>query len=661
MLRRAHLVLGCCLSLLPGRAATQNARIQNAQVTIAARGDSVRLFTTSVPAGAFGFLVSRGDSTGPLTRITAEPVMALASSPLFVAALGSDLQDVMRATATSDELALLRRLQRDPFAANYLGYLYPRVAVALGRTWGEGGRERGRLYRYRVDFVDASGRPTGQSATTQVRIADVLPTPPTGLRVTGSDLGVDLSWSYPAHRGDAADVSYGYHVYRAAGSDSLTRLTPAPLLRDENRKPEYFDSNVRAGTSYRYAIRAIDILGREGAPIEARFTVADTTAPQPPDDLTAQSGNGWVKLVWPMAPDLDARGYFVERSVGLDKPYTRLTPSALPADLPTFTDSTARAGTQYFYRILVVDSAGNLGPASNPATALPIDRVAPNAPTGLRLTLQPGRRVRVDWTASTAKDLAGYFVYRAYGQDAPLRLTATPIAQASYLDIGPDSIGLQPGQRYRFGLSAIDQAENESPRITAEIIVPDDDPPLPASGLTTENQHGRFVRITWGRSPSQDATLYHLERESRGGSTTLGRFKPAALPQVTDSALVLGQVYVYRLTVIDTAGNRSKPIVDTLVFRDPTPPPAPRHAAAKATTNGVQITWERVIDSDLAGYMVFRSTLPTGVFEPVTKTPVKELTFTDRASPPGAYYVVRAVDSSGNESRSSPVATVPAR
>jgi fibronectin type 3 domain-containing protein len=155
---------------------------------------------------------------------------------------------------------------------------------------------------------------------------------------------------------------------------------------------------------------------------------------------------------------------------------------------------------------------------------------------------------------------------------------------------------------------------------------------------------------------------YELERIGPTGLRVgLGKFSADVTPTTRDTALVLGQRYVYRMTSIDTAGNRSKMIVDSLWFRDPTPPPAPRNTLARATADGVTISWERVVDDQLVGYMVYRSEIPTGVFTPVTTKPVKELTYTAKGAPATFYYVVRAVDVSGNESISSPAVRPPAR
>ncbi|MGY1635472.1 pectinesterase family protein [Geodermatophilus sp. SYSU D00742] len=64
----------------------------------------------------------------------------------------------------------------------------------------------------------------------------------------------------------------------------------------------------------------------------------------------------------------------------------------------------------------------------------PSDTTAPAAPAGLSATAGPGT-LALDWTDSREEDLAGYLVHRSLGTSGSYaRLTATPIADSSYVD-----------------------------------------------------------------------------------------------------------------------------------------------------------------------------------------------------------------------------------
>jgi hypothetical protein len=96
---------------------------------------------------------------------------------------------------------------------------------------------------------------------------------------------------------------------------------------------------------------------------------------------------------------------------------------------------------------------------------------------------------------------------------------------------------------------------------------------------------------------------------------------------------------------------------------DGTPPAAPTTPAATPATGTVSLAWSYGAEADLAGYEVFRSPAPGGPYVKLTTVVLDRPVFTDRSAPPGvpSYYVVRAVDSSGNESDPSPeISSAPA-
>jgi hypothetical protein len=74
-----------------------------------------------------------------------------------------------------------------------------------------------------------------------------------------------------------------------------------------------------------------------------------------------------------------------------------------------------------------------------------------------------------------------------------------------------------------------------------------------------------------------------------------------------------------------------------------------------ATTNVFVVDWADGSEADLAGYRVFRSVVPGGPYEELTRTTIVRSTFRDATVPAGAtpYYVVRAVDVSKNRSGNS--------
>lgn len=626
------------------------------------KGDTVLVYVVDAPPALGGFVVYRGAPGTELQRVTAEAVEAVREPAMAAGMMGGDLPAVMTAVRATDASEMLRRLRSDAFAGPLMSLLYRSVAAALGRVWVDAGVPRGAELEYRVVFTDGAGRETDRSFTGRVTVRDVPPPAPSGLDVRPGDREVSLGWSFPSFRGDPADQTIGFHVYRADGASGgdFRRLTVVPVLRNEAAPLSYRDDEVATGGAYRYRVTAVDIAGRESVPTEARrVDVADRQPPAIPTGLAVQSGDGAVLLVWRMSPEPDVAGYQVERSQGLSEPYTRLTRALVPAGAPAFADSAVTGGRPYFYRVIAVDSAGNASEPSNALSALPVDETPPAPPGQVTASLTDDRRVLLTWAPSPSRDVLGYYVYRGEGTGPAARLTSKPVQGTQLADSGYAGGGLVPGRHYTVRVSAVDSSFNESGSVSVEIPVPDDEPPGAVTALSVRNHDGRWVEVAWSASASLDVREYVVTRDTEGSRPVeVGRY-PASARSARDTAAAEGRRYTYGVVPVDSAGNAGPASTDSVTFGDMTPPPPPRRVTAvESADGGVVVTWERVASPDLAGYVVLRSDLPTGVFQRLTPEPAHDLTFRDATGAVGHFYEVRAVDVSGNLSAPSPAAGV---
>ena len=629
-----------------------------APLRLIAHGDTVTLLLPESPPREGGFVVYRGVAGGALVKVTPRPVTAAANGAEAAGVIGSDLDAVERAVQAFGPDDLLRRLRLDPFAAAVLSALYGRVGVALGRIYTDTGLTRGARVVYRVVFTDAAGHETSRSLTGEAQVVDRPPAPPTGLAADVGDHLAKLHWTYPAPGAGAAENVIAFVVYRADGVGvPLRRVTPLPVLRQDSGPLEYVDREVTNGVAYRYEVAALDLAGREGVPSPAlAVTPVDRTPPAFPVAVATQVQAGGVMVVWRIAPEPDADGYLVERATELDGPYARLTSDRIPVDRPSWFDSTATGGHRYFYRVIALDRSGNASAPSSIAQAIVNDRTPPIAPESVTAVPRE-HRLLVRWRRSPSPDVAGYYVYRSAPGRLPSRLNSLPLTDTVFVDSGYGAQGLHPGGRFEIAVTAVDSARNESPKTTARVVVPDDRPPDPPSGLQVTGVGGRYVQIAWSAAQAPDVASYEVSR-SAGDSAFALLARVVGQPPflIRDTAVVHGRRYVYRAVAVDSAGNRSGPAVDSLRFQRPTAPPAPRHLGALATATGIVLTWERVADPELLGYRVYRSPLPTGRFETVGEGVVRGTTITVPPGEPGTYYHVRAVDTSGNESAPSPAA-----
>ena len=206
-------------------------------------------------------------------------------------------------------------------------------------------------------------------------------------------------------------------------------------------------------------------------------------------------------------------------------------------------------------------------------------------------------------------------------------------------------------------------------------------PTLAAPNELSAEVSGEGVHISWiGSTPApapQGLTYrYQIERKPIGGPAyiVVGDVAPSARGSYLDKTFEWEQKYEYRITTLTQVashgistgveGEDSKPV--EVFTRDIYPPAEPAGLQAVFSSVGqkpfIDLTWAPNIESDLAGYNVFRQ-LQGKPPEKLNQKLVQVPSFRDENVKPGEKYnySVSAVDLRGNESPRSAVAseTVP--
>jgi len=636
-------------------AAALAAQSTEARLAVVVADRRVHLYPSRIPGDGEGWIVLRDGVV-----LTPAPMTGARGPAEFSAAVGPDLPLIERITATESALAAYRRLRAGGAAAGIAQILSPRTAAALGALFVDSSVAANALHTYEARLVRLS-RPDSvlRRARAAVRVVTTpIPTPSTpSARIT--DGLVTITWAVPRFTAAADDPVVAYAVERADSVGEFTRVSALPVMRLADRPSAFIDESAEPGRLYRYRVRAADLLGRLSAPTAAASVRAPgERGPLPPTRVAADVSDGRIRVVWETSPEPGTRGYHVERSVAGDSSFVRVTRAVVPAEAPEWTDTLVRGREVYAYRVRSVDARGRVGSPSNPTTTRALDHKAPTAPTGLVATLMPGPRVRLTWRAVGDRDLRGYEIHRAEPGDTIFaRITANPIAAAVYVDTGYDGARLEPGRTYTWRVSAIDSSANRSSFAELRFAVPDDEGPEAARSLHLSNHLGRWVELTWTPSPSGDIARYDVERSVVGSAPVRVASVPAGRPLVArDTTPPRGRAARWAIVPVDTAGNRGEALADTLTFRDLTKPPAPRRVTAVRVAGATTVHWERVVSSDLRGYVVYRAERTNGPRTRLTPTPLTGLEFIDRAGTATSRYLVRAVDAAGNESDESPAA-----
>ena len=495
---------------------------------------------------------------------------------------------------------------------------------------------------------------------------------PTDLTVTAADeSGISLSWTAP----EGVDVR-GYNVLRCEESDAP--CTPEWLAwvtagaGDPPPAPTgYTDTEVTAGTTYRYTVEAQAGDDYDTSPWsnEVTATIEGEPAPEPeqpvvpaPTDLTVTAADeSGISLSWTAPEGVDVRGYNVLRCEESDAPCTPewlawVTAGAGdPPPAPTgYTDTEVTAGTTYRYTVEAkVGDDYDTSPWSNEVTATTEGEPEPEpeppvaeapAPTDLTVTAADETSISLSWTAPEGVDVRGYNVLRCEESDAPCTPEWLAWVTAGAGDPPPAPTGytdteVTAGTTYRYTVEA--QAGDDydtspwSKQVTAATEgepAPEPEPPATAppapTDLTVTAASGTSISLSWTAPEGVDVRGYNVLRCEEGDApctpewlawVTAGDGDPPPAPTgYTDTAVTAGTTYRYTVEAkvgddYDTSPWSNQ--VTATTEGDPEPEPEPPVAEAPAPTDltvtaveesGISLSWTAPEGVDVRGYNVLR-------------------------------------------------------
>ncbi|TVY05563.1 pectinesterase family protein [Paenibacillus cremeus] len=366
--------------------------------------------------------------------------------------------------------------------------------------------------------------------------------------------------------------------------------------------------------------------------------------------VTTSAGDGQAWLWWPAANN--ALTYDVVRSDSASGPFTSLTGGAgfttPPTQVSPYKDKGLTNGTTYYYKVLSQNSYGSAESsvlAITPTNATP----APQAPTGFTGTVRDSA-VTLNW--NLVPSASQYTLKRSTSADmssAVVLSSTLPYTQTTYYDTG-----LTDGTTYYYTISSSgvggDGADSAPLALLPSV-------PLAAPANVNSAASDGTVSLTWD---SMSGVTYSVKRSTVNGGpyTTLQSGLTAA--SFTDHSVTNGTAYYY----VVTASNST---IESMISRQtkatpyapvPGAPLTPSGVTGTAYDGSVTLKWDATAGA--ASYTVKRGTTSGGPYATMFTT--TDTSFTDTGVTNGStyYYVVSAVNTSGESPNAEETILVPA-
>lgn len=440
-------------------------------------------------------------------------------------------------------------------------------------TYSDQGLSPNTQYTYHVRAFDNAGNHSNFSntllVTTSGQHADTTPpTTPQNLTANAVDEhSIHLTWSASTDSGGSGLA--GYRIYRE-DAGNYTQIIGSVGANTT----EYTDTGLQEGTTYRYKVKAIDNAGNmsnfsnvaEATTMESNVDRENPTAPTnvQVEALSPQD----AKLTWSPSTDNVAVAYYkIFKVVRSSNPFQEYEYELLGQTQETnFTITGLTPGETYDFCVQAVDTSGNKSRFSQTVeVTMPDasnDHTPPYPPENLHFVQVSSEGVIIEYNAAhDDENGSGIKQYHIYRND--IEIAATDALRYEDTDV-------IPGDSYTYYIKAEDWGQNLSPASNSiSTIIPqeDNEPPSTPANLTytaTPN----YVILNWGMSYDETSGVDHYEIQRVNSPFKAKQETVSTTTETTykDTDVTIGAKYIYYVTAVDRAGNKSVPASVTVTI-----------------------------------------------------------------------------------------------
>lgn len=441
-------------------------------------------------------------------------------------------------------------------------------------TYSHKNATTGTSYSYRVYAINSVGlsNPSNTATATPTQnssppVQNIVPNSPTNFQVaTISPSELALSWKAPQSNNGPPVTGYKIEVKKNGEDYSI-------LVANNGPKMSYRHTNLVEGTTYTYRVSAINSVGF-GTPSEASGKPQHTLVPT---YLEAKASSPTqIDLSW-IAPSqtygMPIRSYVIQEKIATDTYQTVGETSGTETEF-----SVTKLTTDKTYTF-VVFAKYSLGASniSNEATATPTStsskepaQTVPSPPTGLAVFAKSISQNDLFWNEPSNNGGADIIGYKIEVKSGTGRYS-TLVHNTGSTSRTFSHSNLLPNTTYTYRVSAINEigvsgTSNEASATTAApktITVP-----TAPTDLTAKLISSGQINLSWGvptNNGGAEIIGYKIEVKQDGGEFKLLSANTGKITSYSQTGIIDGKTYSYRVYAINSAGTSITSAVATVI------------------------------------------------------------------------------------------------
>ena len=420
----------------------------------------------------------------------------------------------------------------------------------------------------------------------------------------------------------------------------------------------YEDETAQPNEKYVYTI---SYLGKTETPLSASVYIGlqDNTDTTPPLKPEAIFGNKTVMVIWDFESQQSLySSYHLERSVD-GKNFTRLNKAPIyswesKSKIISFTDTIDENGKQYFYRLLGIDTFGEVSSPSEIVSGQGINILEYTPQITAKAAISEDQ-INIEWVFPEEGEfkISSFNVLQAEKEDGQFQVVKQNLPPKTRKDIVKTK--LKPSNYFKIQAVAKEGGSKESYPVLVQPI--DSIPPVAPLELEGVIDSLGVVKLKWKQNIETDLQGYKVFRayhpqEEFAQVTKAVWINNSYLDSI--NAKSLNKKVYYKVIAIDQRYNESafSEILEVTKI-DLIPPSAPVIKDYELQEKKIKMTFIQSSSDDVISHKIYRRSENETDWTLISEIKDKKtVSFTDSNLAPKTeyYYTIIAIDDAGNES-----------